>query len=480
MQAYSASVNGTDAGRTQLSNSATGLFDFEPTRRGNQVAALEFRFDGYHLGYTSAAPNAIVRDTIVSTPRANCTNCRAAEVAPTITISDLGPAHSYSPWQSLAPRYWQPLLTIASGTGNVIGAATSGQDVIGRHAYDAQAGYNTKYHESELFGSYVYAGFGQPFIGASAQQMFDHFDLVNSAGNTVGLLSRRARIYGLSMGLIRPRVRTYGSLSFGGEVESRDYTTNPDSLLSKLNSIYSRTLNYPSLFASASWSNTQRPGLSISREDGISVSATTRRRWLSSDASNASNSIVGVLAAYKSLDLPGFSHHALALRLAGAAADKNAISTFSVGGLSGESLEIVTGIAVGGDRRTFGVRGFPPSAEQGTQAVGGSVEYRAPIAAPSTRVPFVPVLFDRISVSMFADAGRAYCPTGVGQSVIVCGNTNQSMPWLASVGAEANFDTAIQYDVAARFRFGVAVPVTGKAATGARGVSAYLTIGESF
>jgi len=126
------------------------------------------------------------------------------------------------------------------------------------------------------------------------------------------------------------------------------------------------------------------------------------------------------------------------------------------------------------------VRGFPPSAEQGTQAVGGSVEYRAPIAVPSTRIPFIPVLFDRISVSGFADAGRAYCPAGVGQSVIVCGNTNRSMPWLGSVGAEANFDTAIQYDTPARFRFGVAVPVAGKAATGARAVSAYLTIAESF
>ncbi len=480
MEAYSASVDAAETGRTQLSTSTTGLFGFEPSRAGAKFAALEFRFDGYHLGYTAARPNATNRDTIVSTPRANCADCRAAAIAAPVTSSDLGPSRSYSPWRSLAPRFWQPLVTIASGTGNVIGAATSGQDIIGRHAYDAQAGFNTKYHETDLFGSYVYAGLGQPFIGASAQQTFDHFDLVNSSGNTVGLLARRARIYGLNLGLIRPRVRTYGSLSFGGEVESRDYTTSPDTLLSKLNSIYSRTRNYPSLFASASWSNTQRPGLSISREDGFTARATTRRRWLSSEASNGSNSIVGVVAGYKSLDLPGFSHHVIALRLAGADADKNAISTFSVGGLSGQSLEVVTGIAIGGDRRTFGVRGFPPSAEQGTRALGGSVEYRAPLAAPSSRVPFIPVLFDRISVSSFADAGRAYCPSGVAQPVVVCSGASRAMPWLASVGAEANFDTAIQYDVATRFRAGFAVPVTGKAAAGARVVSVYLTIGESF
>jgi hypothetical protein len=147
------------------------LFDFEPSRAGDKFTALEFRFDGYHLGYTSVSPIGTLRDTVVSTPRAGCTTCRAAEVTPPITVSDLGAPHSYSPWQSLAPRFWQPLITIASGTGNVIGATTSGEDVVGRHAYDARAGYNTKYREAELFGSYVYAGLASPSLARALSRL---------------------------------------------------------------------------------------------------------------------------------------------------------------------------------------------------------------------------------------------------------------------------------------------------------------------
>ena len=50
-------------------------------------------------------------------------------------------------------------------------------------------------------------------------------------------LSRRARIYGLSTSFVRPRTRTYASFAFGGEIESRDFTTDPDTLLAKLPAI---------------------------------------------------------------------------------------------------------------------------------------------------------------------------------------------------------------------------------------------------
>jgi hypothetical protein len=53
-------------------------------------------------------------------------------------------------------------------------------------------------------------------------------------------------------------------------------------------------------------------------------------------------------------------------------------------------------------------------------------------------------------------------------------------PWLASLGAEIDFDTAIQYDVPARFRLGFAFPVAGRTAVGADRASLYLTIGSSF
>ena len=479
-QAYTTRLD-TRAVAQRLSNSTTGLFSLEPSPDGKKFAALDFRFDGYHVGYSPASSAVLIVDSTTAAARAGCTNCRlVTDVPPPIGPGDPGPARKYSPWQSLAPRYWEPLVTIANGSGNFFGAATSGEDLIGRHVFYANAGFNTKYRQAEVFGDYQYAGFGQPFLNFSAQQAFDHFSVFNPRGANVGSLARRARIYGLSASFVRPRARTYSSLAFGSELESRNYTTDPDTLLAKLPALYSATLNYPSVVASGSWSNVQRPTLSISREDGFSMSATTRRRWQSGNMANGSNSIIGVLGAYKSLNLPGFAHHVLALRVAGAAADRNAISTFSAGGLSGGSLQILSGVSVGADRRTFGVRGFPPSAEQGTRALGGTAEYRAPLSNPSARIPFIPVLFDKISVSAFGEAGRAWCPAGTTQSPGVCGSSTLNQPWLASVGAEADFDTAIQYDVPARFRAGFAIPVASRPVGNARSVSVYLTLGGSF
>ena len=479
-QAYVAQLSG-GTGLMQLSRSTTGLFDLESSPSARQFAAIHFRYDGYHVGIANAGSPFAPRDISVAHQRAACNNCRlAARLDAPISLSDLPPARSYSPWQSLAPKYWEPIITIDNNAGNFFGAATSGYDVIGRHSYYVDAGYNTKYRQPQVFGAYRYTGFGQPFVNLSAEQTFDHFAIQNSANKIVGDLSRRARIYDLSTSFVRPRTRTYASLALGGEIESRDYTTDPDTLLAKLPAIYSRTLNYPSLFAAGSWTNVKRPALSISREDGISLGTTVRRRWRTGTESNASNSIVGVLSAFRSLDLSGFAHHAIAVRAAGAIADKNAISTFSAGGLSGGRLEIISGYSVGANSRTFGVRGFPPSAEQGIRALGGTAEFRAPISAPSTRVPFIPVLFDRISVAAFGEAGRAWCPATASRSTGVCNGSTLTQPWLASVGAEADFDTVIQYDAATRFRAGFAVPVLNRTAGNAKAVSFYLTVGSSF
>jgi hypothetical protein len=379
----------------------------------------------------------------------------------------------------LLPRYWEPIIEQSAGSGTAIGAATSGYDVIGRHSYYAQATFNTTLDETEGYATYQYAGLGQPYLNFDVSQEFEHFGLYTSTGERVGSLARRARTGGVSLSLSRPRVRTFASVAIGAELESRSYSTDPDTLVSHLANVFSRTHRYPSVFASASWTNTKRPGLSISREDGVALSATVEDQWETGNFSDASKSVVAVGAMYKSLDLPGFAHHVIAVRGALGYADDRAISNFSVGGLSGGSLGIVSGLAVGGARRTFGVRGFPPSAQQGIRAFAGTAEYRAPIAAPSKRVPFIPLLFDRISVAAFGDAGRAFCPSSAGETE-ACGSGSGASPWLASTGAEIDFDTAVQYDVPARFRLGVAVPVLNRTAGRAEPVSVYLTVGSSF
>ncbi|HEX5577720.1 MAG TPA: hypothetical protein VFX40_05045 [Gemmatimonadaceae bacterium] len=458
---------------TRLSNASTGVFNPVPSPDGRSLAALGFSFDGYHLGYSTAAREGLVEREAAS-PRAACRNCVVTGGGSGVETAG-APVRPYSALRSLAPHYWEPVVSSSPGDGTIIGAATGGEDAIGRHAYGALYQFGTARGESEGFFAYRYAGLGQPFLNFSASQEWEHFGIVNRDGDDLGILARRERVAGVSATFVRPRARTSASFSLGADIELRDYRADPDSLGPLLVEGTLDSKRYPSVFATAGWSNTKFPSLAISREDGIAVSATARQRWRSDDFSSASRSLLGVVQGYKSLDLPGFAHHVIAVRVAGAVADRRAISTYSVGGLSGGSLEVISGVSVG-SRRTFGVRGFSPSSQQGVRAAAGTLEYRAPIGAPSRRLPFIPLLFDKISVAAFGEAGRAWCPA---DDEGLC-SVYRGGPWLGSVGGEADFDTAILYDFPARLRLGVAVPVQGRAAAGANRASLYFTVGSSF
>lgn len=182
-------------------------------------------------------------------------------------------------------------------------------------------------------------------------------------------------------------------------------------------------------------------------------------------------------SAYKSLDLPGFAHHVIAVRGAIGAADRRSPSEYEVGGVSGSSIEVVPGITFGSAARTFPVRGFAAGAETGVIASSVSAEYRIPLVAPSRSVGLFPFFLDRASLALFGDGARASCPV---RATPACSPSSSDGPTLASVGAELNLDSALQFDVPYRFRFGVARPVSGAAYAGASSVTAYATLGLGF
>jgi len=251
-------------------------------------------------------------------------------------------------------------------------------------------------------------------------------------------------------------------------------------VLQHLSSFFSETHNYPALIASAGWSNAQRPGLSISPEDGISISASGRQRWRGGTTGAATRSVVGTTLVYKSLDLPGFAHHVLALRAAGGITDEGSPDLFSAGGISGTALELFPGVTAGQQRRTFGVRGYPAGAEGGIRAYSGAIEYRAPLAAPSRGFRYIPVFVDRMSLTLFGETGRAFCPAGADTTNGFCSSANTRNPVMTSAGAELNIDTGLQLDMQARLRFGLAFPLVNRQQLGASVAQAYATFGASF
>ena len=283
----------------------------------------------------------------------------------------------------------------------------------------------------------------------------------------------------MTASLSRPRYRSSSFLTVGAEIERLSYRQRGVTLTDPF---FGDTHLRPSVLLSAGWSNAARPALAISPEDGISLGLSARRGWLRGGEPASSATIIGTARGFKSLDLPGFAHHVLALRLAGGWMDSDRVtSPLGIGGTNGTSLDVLPGVPLGESQRTFAVRGFSPSSIRATEgAAAASLEYRAPLVAPSRGLGLLPFFLDRLSLAAFVDAGTGWCRERRGCFYRDVGFAEDGTA-LLSGGLELVADFALQYDVPARARLGVAQPLrtdVGLAMT--RDPSIYFTFGPSF
>ena len=156
----------------------------------------------------------------------------------------------------------------------------------------------------------------------------------------------------------------------------------------------------------------------------------------------------------------------------------SATTGFGAGGVSGGTLEIVPTVVIGDSRRTFFVRGFEGNAQVGVRAAAASVEYRAPLALVGRGIRFLPVFFQKSSITAFADGGGAWCEEPVSRSFL-CRSPLASRTTMVSVGGELSLDASLDYDSLYRFRLGVAHPIRGEAFA-ARPTTVYFTLGATF
>ena len=98
--------------------------------------------------------------------------------------------------------------------------------------------------------------------------------------------------------------------------------------------------------------------------------------------------------------------------------------------------------------------------------------------SPSRGFRWIPVFFDRASMSLFGETGRAWCPAVVSSGV--CRQANVSNPVMTSTGLELNIDSGLQLDLQARVRLGVAFPLANHEELGANRAQFYATFGSSF
>jgi hypothetical protein len=460
---YIAPADG-DGEPRRLSGAAFGAFYPALSPDGSMLAAVRYDYRGWFVGF------APFDSSNADTPPV-AASYAVPPLPPAASSSDL--ARDYSPWRSLLPRYWIPIAAQTTTGGYALGAFTSGSDIVGRHSYFAQALIDPVDAEHTFDAGYRYAGLGQPLLDFAASQYWDRAVLVDASNAKVGDLVRRSRTLSLGFTVRRPRVRTNALASLRGELEMRRYTTEPGNLLGMIGDPYYRSNpHYWSLVASGSWSNTQRPPLSISPEDGVSLAATGRLRWLAGvpgETGARSESVSALANAYKSIAAGGFAHHVLALHVAGGAASGADPGEFNVGGSSGTPTELFPGFTIG-SHHTFAVRGFPSGARSGRNVAAGSIEYRAPLFAPERGLGFWPVFLDRTSLALFTDAGTAWG----------AGSDGTASNYIASAGAELDLDTGLQYDVPYRLRLGLAFPIVNRSLRRVSAANVYFQLGYQF
>lgn len=441
---------------------------------GKQVVALMQRGDGFHV---VTAPldtaGAFVQNAWYGKPLERPHSADSARIAASA-------AGAYNPVRQLLPRYWLPLVGEGRLGDATIGASTSGVDMLERHAWDASVLTATSRRETDASASYRYAGLGVPVASLNVSQEWDGtFRVVNDSGKTLGNVARRRRFLTAALTSVVPRVRWSYTNTLGVQYELRDFTAPADSILGSANSPLRTGTRYPNLFVSNSVSTARLALRGVSVEEGFTLSHNLSYRRREGVRNTGSWRSVVSGRGYLPLPLPGYSRHVLAARAVWGTADARTQSEFSVGGTSGVLVDLLPGVTVGDPARAFPVRGVAPGVQRGSQALGGTLEYRAPLFMFRRWPGPIALYGDRASFALFSDAARAWCPSSLQSNVVVCLPRGVRDGILASAGAELVLDVAVQYDVPYRVRVGAAAPYAAPAGV-KRGGSVYVTLGGYF
>ncbi len=377
-----------------------------------------------------------------------------ASVEPAI---DQAPARAYSPFPSLWPRSWLPIVyTGSSAVGTFVGATTFGADDVRRHSYAILAGWRTEVSAVEAGAVYRYAGLGDPVLELGLWQDWSSGRLATTDGGSVDVVERE-REARISARFFRPRMRTALSIIPALGIEERRFTP-ADTAFSELTVTdaiaglvlgYSRARGYPR---------------SVSAEKGFVAVLDLGHRRRTDDFDRWRVSAEAELRGYLSFPVFGYANHVVAARLAFGASDGRDRSPelFELGGVPGRAIDVIAGVAIGGGSQ-YPVRGFSEGVKFGDRIASASLEYRLPLALVGRGYGLWPVMLDRLSLSLFADAGSAW-------------RESDDIDVLASLGSELSVDLGLGYQFVYRFRVGVAQPIVDSGDD----LSLYFTTGIAF
>jgi hypothetical protein len=378
---------------------------------------------------------------------------RAAELEPL----DHEP-RPYSPWPTLRPTSWTPIVE-GDSTQFRVGAATAGFDVLGYHAYGASASWlvsgpaaaekpGAATPDWTLF--YAYDRW-RPTVWAAASSATSFFSGPPTASGTTSNATLRERR--LEAGVLLPirhvRVSHLATVSFLTGVD--DYKL-PDGTISR---------DRRAVRGGWATSSAHTYGYSISSESGVTVGATAERVPRRLGSFGDATTFTADARAY----VPGLGrHHVVALRGAAGVStgDIDIRRNFHLGG----ALPNASVIDLGRNAISL-LRGFGSDTFAGNHVALVNADYRWPLWRPQRGAGTWPVMLHTVHAAGFADAGHAW--TGAFRTSAV----------KTSVGAELSADVVAGYFFRFTSTMGVAWGHDGSGTIRDR-ATIYARIGHAF
>jgi Tol biopolymer transport system component len=472
----------------QVTNVLTGAFHPDVSSDNRWIYYSEYDDDGFHLAripfdpatWRDPAPVRIAENEgstgVASQDRA----AAAAENGDVLQTVQLSETRGYSPFATLRPTSWAPIVFADDALGTFYGAASGGIDLVGSLAWGASLAVDPDDGRWQGYAAVDVGLLGNPRFTATASREWEDAGLFRLEDGTTASGVEREDIVGLFANLVRPRIRNSAVVALGVERTFRRRSVDGAPGLA-FRDAEDDLIN---LVARVGFANYRGQPFSISREDGISLTAAVERELERNghpDFPRDQTELTARALGYKALHPFGFANHVVALRAGALVRMDDGASPQRIGGTSGSVLEVAGLPFVSAPSLLLPVRGFDRGVRWGTRAWTASAEYRMPIAIVGRRPPWSPLFIDRISASAFADTGDAWCADDVAErfgsacGVLEDGTLPDPAP-LVSAGSELILDLGLAAIAAARVRLGVVFPIQGPESE----PRLYIQLGSSF
>ena len=369
---------------------------------GKTIVFVGYTVDGFDL-YTMPYPIADGADR--STLVLSQVEGRALTQAPQNSIVGADPrvrpesTLDYSPWPTLRPTSWMPIVESDSTQGR-IGAATSISDVLRYHTYAASATWLVSGPDAAPKPSaatpdwniyYAYDRW-RPTLWVNASNATSFFSgPATDAGTPTAATLRERQVEGGVLFPVR-HVRVSHLALFSMLFAVDDYT------------LPAGNLSRDRVAARGGWATTTAHlyGYSVSPEGGVTVGVTAESVPQALGSFADATTFTADARAY----LPGITaHHVVAIRAAGGVStgDPGVRRTFHLGGAA------PAGSVIDFDRSAISLlRGFGADTFAGSHVALINADYRFPIARPQRGHGTWPFFIHTIHGAVFADAGHAW------------------------------------------------------------------------